>query len=154
MRWDRTRVTTVAVVLAALLATVFLLRSTLDHDGGTTTVGADPTHSATAGPSGGTDPESGLQWVRQEELPVEAQDTLALIDSGGPFPYDKDGSTFRNLEGLLPGHPSGYYAEYTVPTPGSTDRGARRIITGEGGELYWTADHYASFERIVRRDTA
>jgi len=77
-----------------------------------------------------------------------------LIDQGGPFPYpDKDGSTFGNFEGLLPDHPRGYYAEYTVVTPGSSDRGARRIITGDGGEYYWTEDHYASFARIARRQT-
>jgi ribonuclease T1 len=91
--------------------------------------------------------------VLEEELPVEGQATLALIDQGGPFPFEQDGSTFGNFEGLLPDHPRGYYAEYTVITPGSTDRGARRIITGDGGEFYWTEDHYASFEPIARRGT-
>jgi ribonuclease T1 len=37
-----------------------------------------------------------------------------------------------------------------VPTPGSDDRGARRIVAGEAGELYWTQDHYSSFGRIAR----
>lgn len=98
----------------------------------------------------GTDPESGLAWVAEESLPAEAGETLALIDAGGPFPYDKDGSTFGNREGLLPERQHGYYAEFTVPTPGEDDRGARRIVSGDGGEFYWTADHYASFERIRR----
>ena len=103
--------------------------------------------------SGDIDPDSGLPWVLEDELPVEGQATLALIDQGGPFPFpDKDGSTFGNFEGLLPDHSRGYYAEYTVLTPGSTDRGARRIITGDGGEFYWTQDHYRSFERIARRN--
>ncbi|MCA9982332.1 MAG: ribonuclease, partial [Anaerolineales bacterium] len=62
--------------------------------------------------------------------------------------YNKDGSTFQNREGLLPSQPRGYYREYTVETPGSRDRGARRIVAGEGGEFYYTADHYASFARI------
>jgi ribonuclease T1 len=98
-----------------------------------------------------TDPVSGLPWVDEQELPGQARDTLQLIDAGGPFPYPgKDGSTFNNLEGLLPEHDRGYYAEYTVPTPGSRDRGARRIITGDGGEYYWTADHYEHFDRIRR----
>lgn len=97
------------------------------------------------------DPDSGLPWVEVAALPAEAQRTLQLIDSGGPFPYPgKDGSTFGNFEGLLPNEPRGYYAEYTVPTPGSPDRGARRIIVGDGGECYWTADHYAHFERVRR----
>lgn len=98
----------------------------------------------------GTDAESGLAWVAEDALPPEAAETLELIDAGGPFPYDKDGSTFGNREGLLPGQGGGYYAEYTVPTPGEDDRGARRIVTGDGGEFYWTADHYESFERIRR----
>ncbi|KAB2807610.1 ribonuclease, partial [Pimelobacter simplex] len=76
---------------------------------------------------------------------------VRLIDDGGPFPYaGKDGSTFGNFEGLLPRRARGYYAEYTVPTPGASTRGARRIIAGDGGQLYWTADHYESFERIWR----
>jgi ribonuclease T1 len=60
---------------------------------------------------------------------------------------------FGNLEGLLPDHQRGYYHEYTVVTPGSKDRGARRIITGSADEFYWTEDHYSSFERISRRPT-
>ncbi len=101
--------------------------------------------------AGETDAESGLPWIGASELPAEAQETLELIDAGGPFPYPgKDGSTFGNFEGILPEHPDGYYAEYTVPTPGEDDRGARRIVTGEGEESYWTEDHYESFERIWR----
>jgi ribonuclease T1 len=73
---------------------------------------------------------------------------VVLIEAGGPFPYDRDGVVFENREGLLPARPSGYYHEYTVPTPGADDRGARRIVEGSGGELYWTADHYQTFERI------
>jgi len=113
--------------------------------------GASATATATASGTGRTDPDSGLPWIDEQELPVEARETLELIDAGGPFPYPgKDGGTFGNLEGLLPQHPRGYYAEYTVPTPGSRDRGARRIITGDGGEYYWTADHYEHCDRIRR----
>lgn len=97
-----------------------------------------------------TDPDSGLPYVALDDLPPEAAQTVDLIDAGGPFPYDKDGSTFGNYEGLLPDRHDGYYSEYTVETPGSDDRGARRIVAGSEGELYWTEDHYESFERIWR----
>jgi guanyl-specific ribonuclease Sa len=83
-------------------------------------------------------------------LPPEALDTLALIQRGGPFPYRKDGTTFQNRERLLPNKPRGYYREYTVPTPGAHDRGARRIVTGGDppAVFYYTADHYRSFRPI------
>jgi ribonuclease T1 len=77
---------------------------------------------------------------------------LALIDSGVPLPYPQDGATFQNREGLLPDEPIGYYREYTVPTPGSPDRGARRLVIGENGETWYTNDHYASFVRIEPED--
>jgi ribonuclease T1 len=160
MKWNRTTVKAVVIVFVTIIATSFFIKWTFDHDGETVTLfGDDQTPAATTGPassptvqSGDIDPVSGLPWVLEEELPVEGQGTLALIDQGGPFPFPgKDGSTFGNLEGLLPDHPRGYYAEYTVLTPSSASRGARRIITGDGGEFYWTQDHYGSFERIARR---
>jgi guanyl-specific ribonuclease Sa len=83
-------------------------------------------------------------------LPPEAIATLALIQRGGPFPYRKDGTTFQNRERLLPAKPRGYYREYTVPTPGLRDRGARRIVAGGNPPevFYYTADHYRSFRQI------
>ncbi len=87
-------------------------------------------------------------------LPAEAQQTQALIQRGGPFPFPKDGTVFGNRERLLPSSPRGFYREYTVKTPGSRDRGARRIVCG-GAEparpeaCFYTADHYTSFKRIV-----
>jgi ribonuclease T1 len=89
-----------------------------------------------------------LPVVRAEELPREARETLALIKQGGPFPYKRDGVVFGNRERHLPAQPSGYYREYTVPTPGARDRGARRIIAGTPGEYYYTEDHYNTFRRI------
>ncbi|MBC3874763.1 ribonuclease domain-containing protein [Undibacterium flavidum] len=90
--------------------------------------------------------------VKIQDLPREAQQTLQLIQQGGPFPYDKDGSVFGNYERQLPKRARGYYHEYTVKTPYARNRGARRIITGGERqpyrELYYTADHYASFKRI------
>ncbi|MFJ8646722.1 ribonuclease domain-containing protein [Streptomyces sp. NPDC093546] len=82
-------------------------------------------------------------------LPPQAHDTLGLIEDGGPYPYRQDGSVFRNRERILPTRASGYYHEYTVVTPGSPDRGARRIVTGDAPrEDYYTADHYASFDLV------
>lgn len=95
--------------------------------------------------------------VALSELPPEAQRTLQLIRQGGPFPYPrKDGVTFGNFEKRLPLKRRGYYREYTVPTPGVKNRGARRLIAGAGrdgdvatsGEYYYTDDHYRSFRRI------
>ncbi|MFI7310037.1 ribonuclease domain-containing protein [Streptomyces hygroscopicus] len=85
------------------------------------------------------------------DLPSEAHDTLDLIEQGGPYPYPQDGTVFQNREGVLPSQSSGYYHEYTVITPGSDDRGARRIVTGEKqDEDYYTSDHYASFDLVDR----
>ena len=115
----------------------------------TNTPTSDPTDDT--GGDGATDPESGLPIVQVSALPPEAARTLELIDRGGPFPEpEHDGGTFENREALLPDQPMGYYREYTVPTPGSDHRGARRIVAGEGGELYYTGDHYSSFSRIAR----
>ena len=95
--------------------------------------------------------------VELADLPPETLHTLRLIQRGGPFPYPrKDGSTFGNFEKQLPQQARGYYREYTVPTPGSRDRGARRIIAGSGrsddvatsGEYYYTDDHSRNFRRI------
>lgn len=84
-------------------------------------------------------------------LPSQAHDTLDLIDKGGPYPFPQDGTVFQNRENVLPQQGSGYYHEYTVITPGSQDRGARRIVTGEKSqEDYYTAGHYASFDLVDR----
>ncbi|MFI6494108.1 ribonuclease domain-containing protein [Streptomyces sp. NPDC050564] len=82
-------------------------------------------------------------------LPSQAYDTLDLIESGGPFPYSQDGSVFQNRESVLPSQSTGYYHEYTVITPGSSTRGARRIVTGKKTqEDYYTSDHYVTFKLI------
>jgi ribonuclease T1 len=92
--------------------------------------------------------ERGIATVNVAELPQEARRTIALIKKGGPYPYRKDGSIFGNFERLLPLHERGYYKEFTVPSPGSRDRGARRIILGKAGELFYTDDHYQSLRRV------
>jgi ribonuclease T1 len=87
--------------------------------------------------------------IKASALPQEARETLARMRANGPFPYERDGAVFANREGRLPARARGYYREYTVRTPGARDRGARRIVAGRGGELYYTEDHYRSFRRIV-----
>jgi ribonuclease T1 len=82
------------------------------------------------------------------QLPQEARDTISLIKQRGPFPYPKDGTIFGNRERHLPARHQGYYKEYTVKTPGSRGRGARRIIGGAEGEYYYTDDHYSTFKLI------
>ncbi len=82
------------------------------------------------------------------ELPPEAAEVWTLIQDGGPFPYEQDGTAFGNREGLLPERERGWYREYTVPTPGEDDLGARRLVTGGERELYYTPDHYDSFVAV------
>ena len=87
------------------------------------------------------------------EMPSQGSQTYNLIARGGPFPYEKDGVVFGNRERLLPSRNRGYYREYTVQTPGLTHRGTRRIVCGGNPRTpdacYYSADHYASFRRIV-----
>lgn len=95
------------------------------------------------------------KWSRVQEVVPEAEReqllaTLMLIDRGGPYPYKKDGSTFANREAQLPLQPRGYYREYTVRTPGESDRGARRVVQGRVGDTWYTSDHYKTFVRIDR----
>ena len=87
--------------------------------------------------------------IRTAELPHEARQALEQIKASGPFLYPNDGRIFGNREAHLPKRERGYYREYTVPTPGARDRGARRIVAGRGGELYYTEDHYRTFKRII-----
>ena len=94
---------------------------------------------------------SDLPTMTVDQLPPEGIETLELIAAGGPYPYAKDGSTFGNREGILPPQPSGFYSEYTVVTPGENDRRARRIVGGEDGARFYTADHYSSFREVVSR---
>jgi len=118
-------------ILAGLLCVLWLL-------------GSAPVRAQGPGPAR-------IPEVAVSALPRGAQQTLALIQQGGPFPYPKDGTVFGNFEKRLPMQERGYYREYTVPTPGSRDRGARRLIAGKGGEVYYTEDHYRTFRRIRDR---
>jgi ribonuclease T1 len=93
--------------------------------------------------------------VAISSLPVQGREVMGLIRQGGPFRHEKDGSVFGNRERLLPGQKRGYYREYTVPTPGLSHRGARRIVCGGfkprwPEACYYTEDHYASFRLVVQ----
>lgn len=92
---------------------------------------------------------SDLPTITVDELPIEAINTLVLISEGGPYPYRQDDGTFQNREGILPDRSSQHYREYTVDTPGASNRGARRIVSGADGERYYTDDHYDSFREII-----
>ncbi|MCE7549097.1 ribonuclease domain-containing protein [Streptomyces thermodiastaticus] len=103
--------------------------------------------TVTAGPANAA--VASVGHICYSDLPPEAYDTLDLIEQGGPFPFEQDGTVFQNREGVLPQQETGYYHEYTVITPGSQTRGARRIVTGEKyQEDYYTADHYETFDLI------
>jgi ribonuclease T1 len=117
----------------------------------TATATRRPTASPTPGglPIATPLPGDRLATIRLDRLPKEAHDTIRLIARGGPFPYRQDGVVFENREGRLPRKPSGYYHEYTVVTPGSPDRGARRLVRGSQEELFYTDDHYDSFRRVI-----
>lgn len=97
-------------------------------------------------------PSGAIPTVPLKSLPPQVTVTVHRIETGGPFPYPyDDGVVFHNYEHLLPAEPDGYYHEYTVPTPGAPDRGARRIVTAENGSFYYTPDHYVTFDRLALR---
>ena len=149
INWARYRRPALSLVALVVLIGYYIWQQQGSAD---TEPSSDPQSSPSAEQTSGANSGSadGLPTVELDDLPPEAEDTVELIDSDGPYPYDKDGSTFGNFEGLLPDHQRGYYEEYTVETPGSNDRGARRIILADDGTLYWTDDHYESFSRITR----
>lgn len=144
-RSDRTRgslgwAVAAILALAVVILTVALVRGEPSTPGGTAT---------TTVTRADTVARSGLATVALADLPAQARDTVGAIQRGGPFPYAKDGAVFQNREGILPRRPRGYYREYTVTTPGSDDRGARRIVTGDGDrEFFYTDDHYESFREV------
>jgi guanyl-specific ribonuclease Sa len=132
-------------VTAALFAFVLLFL------GGTGVAQATPSAAPVSVQQNACGDLAGFGRVALSGLPKEATTTYNLIRAGGPFPFPKnDGVVFQNREKILPACSSSYYHEYTVPTPGSSDRGARRIITGNAGEYFYTGDHYASFKVVTR----
>jgi ribonuclease T1 len=104
--------------------------------------GGDGTDSAAPAP----EPASPAQLTPDEREQIAL--VLKTVGAGGPFRHEQDGETFFNREGLLPDRPMGHYREYTVETPGSEDRGARRLVIGADGETFYTRDHYSSFVKL------
>jgi len=137
------RLLTLAAVLVLVVGLGMMLSSTQESP---VSPGAPTGSTAASAPAVDG---SGLEAVAASSLPREARETLDLIARGGPYPYSRDGAVFSNFERLLPRKPSGYYKEFTVRTPGESDRGARRIVVGETGEKYYTPDHYESFLQIL-----
>ncbi|MFK0254795.1 ribonuclease domain-containing protein [Streptomyces sp. NPDC090445] len=139
-------------LLGRLLGALFLCVALVGGAAGCGGAGGGPSAADTRGGTRAGAPAwaAGMATVRAEALPREARDVLALIDKGGPYPYRQDGAVFGNFEKLLPRQKRGYYHEYTVKTPGERDRGPRRIVTGQGGEFYYTDDHYDSFKAVLR----
>lgn len=145
---SRRRITVALIGLVVLVVAGWFIREAAvqpapDAPPGLGTGGVTGTGSTSGAPLSGL--ESGLQVKALSSLPREAADTWRLIERGGPFKSNRDGVEFENREKRLPVKPSKYYHEYTVPTPGSEDRGARRLIYGQLRELYYTQDHYDSF---------
>jgi ribonuclease T1 len=128
-----------ALAVLAVLALYALLGGGGDDDSATSS-------STTSATSAANTPSSPEGFTSEEVTGIS--EALAAIDSGDELPFEQDGGTFQNREGELPGRPHGYYREYTVITPGSDDRGARRLVIGSGGETFYTRDHYDSFVEI------
>ena len=136
------------VALVAALAVGYGVRALGSDDGGSGSASASVSASAT-GPATSSASSRPSGTVALSSLPSEVAVTIRLIRQGGPFPYPhNDGVVFHNNEHRLPAERDGFYREYTVPTPGSDDRGARRVITGADGRYWYTGDHYETFERV------
>lgn len=140
----------VVAVVAVLLIAALVLANCRGGVSRSPTPLAGPTPSATAPHAAALKAPPGMPSVALGSLPAEAQDVVAGIVHGGTFKYRQDGATFGNREKRLPAEPRGYYHEYTVATPDLPGRGPRRIIAGRQGEIYYTPDHYRSFQWIVR----
>ncbi len=153
--FNRRRITAALIGLIVLVLAGWFVKDGISGDDSKST-SAPAGSSASAKPSGETGAnrakgkvageESGLPVKPLTGLPPQASETWGLIKAGGPYPYPRnDDVLFQNREKVLPAKASGYYREYTVKTPGSPDRGARRLVRGTGKELYYTEDHYKSF---------
>jgi ribonuclease T1 len=138
---SRRRITLALVGLVVLVIVGWLVKENTGGANG----GAPPPPSSSSSSAAVPGASSGMPVKALSDLPREVRTTWELIVKGGPYPYRADGQTFQNRESLLPHEKAGYYREYTVDTPGSDDRGTRRLIYGSGKELYYTGDHYKSF---------
>ncbi|TAM89880.1 MAG: ribonuclease N [Jatrophihabitans sp.] len=142
-RFRRPQLALIALVTAVAIGYVVQAATSSEHHPApaSTSVTSSSVAPPTAAPGGSA--------VALSSLPAQVAQTVALIERGGPFPYPRsDGAVFHNAEHRLPAERDGYYHEYTVPTPGADTRGARRLITGAGGQFYYTPDHYEHFVRV------
>ena len=145
--FNRKRITAALVGLLVLVLGGWLVKESTDKSPSSP---SSPAASSAASASGASakvpGAGAGLAVKPLSSLPSQAADTWKLIQKGGPYPYPRnDNVVFGNREKVLPPQKNGYYHEYTVKTPGSPDRGARRLVTGSAKELYYTGDHYATF---------
>jgi ribonuclease T1 len=138
------------IIYLVVLASMYFVFSLAEGDNvfSCNPASPEPQQNNQAKPDTQTDTSFNSGIISVNDLPPEARTTLKLIKSGGPFPYSQDDTVFSNYEGLLPKKPGGYYHEYTVITPGASNRGARRIVAGQNKEYYYTSDHYRSFKLI------
>lgn len=141
-----------------------LLPGDATTDPGQTSPPPDPSEDQGEGPELGA---PGIPACDVLDLPATALPVIEDIEAGGPYDYPRnDGVRFQNREQILPDEDRDYYREFTVETPGSTDRGARRLVVGGCGRqtstkpvritacsttnpIYWTDDHYESFRRVL-----
>jgi ribonuclease T1 len=136
------------VAIASAVVVLVVVALWLARSAPTTDAAAGSVRSTATSVGSPTTPDSGLATVAESRLPQVARDTLALVRAGGPFPYEEDGRTFQNREGILPDRARGYYREYTVKKGRGGDRGPLRLVRGEGGDVFWTDDHYDSFRQV------
>lgn len=161
MPWTTLRNKFIPIVLGILLVALFIGWSASKREvrtpqpAASTTLTLNPRAAvtddvpATSSKRGSSSAASG-KTIAYDDLPSGGRRTLYLIDEGGPYPYRQDDAVYQNRNRALPSQPRGYYREYTVKTPGSQDRGARRIVRGRDGTTYYTADHYDTFRRVLR----
>lgn len=148
---DRTRLWLVAAVIVAGLWSWTQYRQAPVAPPSAAVQSPAPSREATGPTSAPTAAPATSPVDRQSRyptfLPAEAHPVLDAIARGGPYAHRQDDGVFQNRERLLPQRPRGHYREYTVATPGATDRGARRIVTGGDPptEYFYTDDHYGSF---------
>lgn len=127
----------------------------------------DPVKPDDPGPSGKEDllDENGYYYSKNEvalyihqygKLPgnfITKKDAEALGWSGGSIEKYAPGKcigggTFGNNEKLLPVKKGRKYYECDIDTKGKSSRGAKRIVFSNDGLIYYTDDHYETFELL------
>lgn len=126
---------------------------------------AEPEEAPPEGEEAQTLPEDGTYTTKEDvalyihlygHLPdnfLTKKEAEKLGWSGGSLePYAPGmcigGSRFGNYEGLLPEAEGRTYTECDIDTLGAEKRGAKRIVFSNDGLIYYTEDHYKSFELL------